>query len=149
MALATTLSEVCDALKLLLEGQAANLGIADGCVFYGDQERLPGYPAVCVEPDVKKADMYGAGRMTEVNIRIYLLVYHGEIRNLQTNRRDADRLAEAIANLLNADGTFSGLATHCFVSEAQSGYATKQNTTLRSTRLQFDLKTQERLPNNP
>lgn len=149
MPLVTKLSEVADAAKLLLEDNAEELGIAEGCIFYGDQERLPGYPAVCVEPDTKKSELYGAGRMTEVNMRVYLLVYHGEVRDVQTNRRDADRLAEAITNLFNADGTFSGIATHCFISESQSGYSNKQNTTLRSSRLQFDLKSQERLPNNP
>jgi hypothetical protein len=151
MPLATKLSEVCDRAKLLLEDEAATLGIAEGCIFYGDQDRLPGYPAVCVEPDVKPVEMYGAGRMTQIVLRIYILVYHGEVKNSEsTNRRDADILAETIADLFNADGTFFGLAIHAFVSEVKSGYSLKQQgTTVRSTRLQFDVKSQERLPNNP
>lgn len=149
MPLAVKLSEVVDRAIQLLNTNAEDLGIADNGVWYGDQERLPNYPAVCVEPDIKKSELYGAGRMTDVNIRVYLLVYHGEIRDVGTNRRDADKLAEAIADLFNTDGTFFGLAIHCFVSENQSGYSTKQNTTLRSSRLQFDLKSQERLLNNP
>lgn len=149
MSLAVRLSDVCDRLVLLFEDNAVDLGIADGGIFYGDQERIPVSPAVCVEPDVKKSELYGAGRMTEVNFRIYILVYHSELRNVQSNRRDADILAEDITDLLNADATFFGLAIHCYVSEAQSGYSNKQNTTLRSTRIQFELKSQERLPNNP
>ena len=129
--------------------EAVALGIADGGVFYGDQERIPASPAVCVEPNTKKVSLYGAGRMTEVFLEVYLLVYHSEIRDLQSNRRDADRLAEDIATLVNTDGTFFGLAIHCYVTEMQSGYSNKQNTTLRSTRITFQVETQERLPNNP
>lgn len=149
MPLVTKLSEVCDKLVLVLEGEAENLGIAEGGIFYGDQERLPVSPAVCVEPYTKKAEVYGAGRMTEVNFLVYILVYHSEIRDLSTNRRDADRLAEAIADLLNSVANFYEMAIHCFVSESQSGYSQKQNTTLRSTRITFEVKSQERLPNNP
>jgi hypothetical protein len=149
MALATKLSEVCDRLKLLLEAQAESLGIADDGVFYGDQERIPVSPAICVEPDLKRVELYGAGRMTKPVLRVYVLVYHSEIRDASSNRRDADKLAESVGDLLNTDGTFFGMAIHCYVSESQSGYATKQNGTLRCTRLTFELTTQERLPNNP
>lgn len=149
MPLATKLSEVCDALVELLRDASEDLGIAEGGVFYGDQERIPVSPAVCVEPNTKKSVLKGAGRMTEVDLEVYLLVYHSDIRNVQANRRDADKLAEAIADLVNVDGTFSGLAIHCYVSESQSGYSNKQNTTLRSTRVTFALTSQERLPNNP
>jgi hypothetical protein len=149
MALVTKLSEACDVLVQLFEDQAESLGIAEGGVFYGDQERIPVSPAVCVEPNVKKSALYGAGRMTEVALQVYVMVYHSELRDVGSNRKDADLLAETITDLLNSQANFYGNAIHCFVSEVQSGYSQKQNTTLRSTRVTFDIQSQERLPNNP
>jgi hypothetical protein len=147
MTLATSLSTVCDALVSLLETNAEDLGIPVGGVFYGDQSKIPVSPAVCVEPDSKTSELYGAGRMTEVNFRVNILVYHSEIRNIESNRRDADLLAESIATLTHKDPTFGGLVIHCFTSEIQSGYATKDRSVIRTTRLTWTARSQERLPN--
>lgn len=147
MPLATKLSTVCDALVALLEAQAETLGIAEGGVFYGDQARLPVSPAVCVEPGLKSATMYGAGRMTELTLTVTVLVYHSEIKSIASNRRDADTLAEAVASLIVKSPTFNGLVIHCMVREVESGYSVKDRTTMRSTRLQWTATSQERLPN--
>jgi hypothetical protein len=149
MALAVKLSEVCDDLITMLAAQAEKYGIPDEGIFYGDQERIPVSPCICVEPYTKAATLYGAGRMTEVILQVYVLVYHSEIRDLESNRRDADRLAEDLSDLLNYDATFGGRAIHCFVSEVQSGYSQKQNTTVRSSKITFEVRSQERLNNNP
>lgn len=149
MPLLTTLSQFGLQMKTLLETNAGTLGIADGGIFYGDQARIPVSPAVCVEPNNKSVDLYGAGRMTEVKITLYLLVYHSEIRDISSNREDADTLAEAIATLVNSSATFYGSAIHCYVTDVTSGYSTKSNTTMRATRITWEATTQERLPNSP
>lgn len=148
MPLAVDLSTVGDWGVALLQANAQTLGIPDNGVFYGDQERIPCSPCVCVETGDKKAVLYGAGRMTELELNIYFLVYHSEIRAVQSNRRDADILAETIGKVLNADATMGGLAIHSFVSQISSGYATKTNTTMRASRIEFQIRSQERLPNN-
>jgi hypothetical protein len=147
MALGVTLTDFCDQMVALLQNNAESLGIADDSVYYGDQTRIPHSPAVCVEPDTKAADLYGAGRMTELKVTLYLLVYHSEVRDLSSNRRDADLLAEDIAVLVNKDPTFYGLAIHCYVTEVKSGYSIKDRTTMRSTRIAWEATSQERLPN--
>lgn len=148
MPLVTKLSDACDALVDLFSANIEDLAIGDGGIFYGDQERIPTSPAICVEPNEKRSSLYGGGRMTEVTLSVYVLVYHSEVRSLQDNRRDADKLAEDVTDLLNADATFSGRATHCYVTSVQSGYSTKTNTTMRSSRIVFELTSQERLPQN-
>jgi hypothetical protein len=147
MPLATKLSEFVDRMKLLLETHAEELGIPDDGVFYGDQTRIPTSPAVCIEGNSKAPELYGAGRMTEVTMSMYLLVYHSEVRDVSTNRRDADKLGEAICDLINADATFFDMAIHCYVTDMTSGYSTKVNTTMRAVRITWEAKTQERLPN--
>jgi len=149
MALLTEMSELCDMLIALFIEEAEGLQVEEAGIFYGDQERIPTSPAICVEPDDKKSDLYGAGRMTEVDFVVYILCYHSELRAIQSNRRDADRLAERVTTLLNSNANFYGRAIHCFVSANSSGYATKQNNTFRANRITFNLKSQERLPNNP
>jgi hypothetical protein len=149
MALVTKLTQICDWGTALIIANSEALGIPPNGVFYGDQTRIPCSPCVCVEPGDKKSDLYGAGRMTEVDFTIYFLVYHSEIKAVQFNRRDADALAESICTLLNADGTMGGIAIHSFASEVASGYSTKQNTVMRTSRITFTAKSQERLPNNP
>jgi len=149
MTLATTLSEFGLRMQQLLEANSNALGIADGGIFYGDQERIPVSPAVCVEPNNKASELYGAGRMTQVKLTLFILVYHSEIRNITTNRLESDQLAEAICTLVNADATFFGMAIHCYVTDVTSGYSTKANTTMRASRITWEATTQERLPNNP
>lgn len=146
MTLATKLSEVCDALVFKLEVAAPELGIADKGVFYGDQARLPVSPAVCVEPNEKRTNLYAVGRMTEVTLSVYILVYHSDVKDVASNRRDADILAEDISDLLNADAKLDNTAIHSYVTNVQSGYSTKANSTMRSTRITFEIETQERLP---
>lgn len=145
----TKLSEACDKLVLLFQEWSEDLGLAEGAVFYGDQTRIPNSPAVCVEPNEKQPELYGAGRLTKVNLQLFILVYHSEMANAETNRRAADRLGEEIADRLNAMPTFFGEAIHCWVSNLASGYSTKQNSVMRAVRVTFDITIQERLPNNP
>jgi len=149
MTLLIHLSQVCDDVVERLKDWSEDLNVGEGDIYYGDQERIPRSPTLCVEPGEKKPELYGAGRMTEMIITVYVLVYHSEIKNTEENRRNADKLAEAIADRLNAIPTLDGGAIHCWVSNISSGYATKQNSTMRASRITFDVQTQERLPNNP
>lgn len=144
----TTLSEACRDIVSNMTARAESLGIAEGGVFYGDQVRLPVSPAICVESNEKRVALYGAGRMTDIVLSVYILVYHSEVRDIESNREDADVLAEAICDVLNADAKFGDKATHSYVTNVQSGYSTKANNTMRSTRITFEIESQERLPQN-
>jgi hypothetical protein len=149
MPLLVHLSQVIDQVVDMLKEWSEDLGVGEEDIYYGDQERIPRSPTLCVEPAEKSPELYGASRMTKMDITCYVLVYHSEIKNVEENRRNADRLAERIADLLNEDGTFKGGAIHCWVSNIASGYATKQNTTMRASRITFSLTSRELLPNNP
>lgn len=147
MPLATKLSEFADRMIVLLNENTEELEIPDDGIFYGDQTRIPTSPCICVEPSTKVPTLKAAGRMTDVVITLYILVYHSEIRELTANRRDADLLAEDICDLVNFDPNFFGLAIHCYVTDVTSGYSNKVNGTIRTTRITWEATTQERLPN--
>jgi hypothetical protein len=143
------MSDFANGAIALLQANADTLGIAEGGIFYSDQLRIPVTPSVCVEPVNKNVELKASSRMTKVVITIYLLVYHSEVRNVELNRSDADLLAESIAKVFNADGTFGGTCIHNYITDITSGYSTKVSNTMRTTRLTWEITTQELLPNNP
>lgn len=147
MTFTDSLVTVVDAVTAKLESNVEALGLTD--VFFGDQDLIPRSPAACVEPGTKERDLQGANRRTENTFTIYILVYHSEVRSPQSNRRDADVLAEAIETLLHQDATLSGLVRHCYVVKVESGYARKQNGVMRSSRITFEASNMTRLPSSP
>lgn len=136
--------EICEYWKKKLEIAKEDLGIVD--VFYGDQERIPKSPTICIEPDVKRAPIRNAGRQTMPEWTIYFMCYHSEIQAQSSNRRDSDTLAERLEDLLNSDPQMGGLVIHCWVSEVQSGYARKTNALMRSSRITFSANSRHQLP---
>jgi hypothetical protein len=142
-----SLVTVSDAIVAKLEEHLEELGLND--VFFGDQDLIPRSPAVCVEPGDKVRDLQGATRRTENVFTIYLLVYHSEVRSPQSNRRDADSLAEAIETLLHGDATLGGLVRHCYVIKIESGYSRKSNALMRSSRITFEARNMTMLPSSP
>lgn len=144
MPLTASLVEFNDALLTKLRTNQGALGI--NCLFYGDQDRIPGTPCVCLEPDVKSSSLKGAPRRTQVNFVTYLLIYHSEVTSPQDNLRSANVLAEQIETLIHADRTLGGLVIHCMVAATDSGYVRKNNTLMRSSRLTVTAESQDMLP---
>jgi hypothetical protein len=136
--------ELCEYWQKKLEIQAEELGIA--AIYYGDQERIPKSPTVCIEPDIKDSPLYAAGRQTRPMFTIYFLIYHSEVRNVQSNRRDSDALAERIEDFLNSDPQMGGLVVHGYVSQSASGYSPKTDSLMRSNRLTFTAESRHQLP---
>jgi hypothetical protein len=141
-----SLELVCQYLFELLEANKDILQLED--VFYGDQDKLPRTPAACVEPGEKDRELKGAQRMTRVTFRIYVLIYHSAVTSPQSNRRSADRTAEAIEGLIHSDPRMGGLVIHGFCTNVSSGYANRTGTLVRASRITFEAQSQELLPSN-
>lgn len=144
MPLTTKLSVVCDALKTKVDVNAVTLGVK--AVYYGDQTKLPTTPVVCVEPDEVSQELNGVPRKTRVIIQAYLLVYHAAVTSPQTNRRQADILAESLVDLIHQDKDLGGLLIHCMVTNVASGYAQREGTLIRTSRITFQGQSQAQLP---
>lgn len=137
---------LADFLTALLEANEEDLGIAEDSIYYGDQEKIPKSPTVCVEPDMTTRTLDGAPRRAFMIIRIYIFIYHGEVRDPQYNRRDSDLLAEKVSRLIHENPYMGGKVIDSMITEAQSGYSTKQNSLMRSHRLQLECRTYDYLP---
>jgi hypothetical protein len=129
-------------------GLRDTLGLTD--VFWGDQLLIPRSPCLCIEPGNKSRDMPGGlNRRTTNTFVVYLILYHSEVRSPQSNRKDADTLAEAIEREVHLDATLGGLLTHGYCTRLDSGYATKVQQQYRSARIQFEGNTTTNLPPSP
>lgn len=144
--LTNSLVLISDYLYQKFKDNMANLEIED--VYYGDQDKIARPPAICVEPaDIKNLlKQAAAARRIDIEFYISFLCYHSEITSGQSNRRNADRLAERVAALVHADRTLGGLVIHGYCTDVHSGYATKGNTLMRANKIDYYAKSQFDLP---
>lgn len=134
-------SVLTDHLKALIEANAVALGIRR--VYYGDQAYIPEVPAVCVEPAVVDRTMVGVPLRTDNEFRVSVLVYCANVEGVEDAQHDADTVAEAIVDLINADGVpahhggtnFGGLVIYGFVQSSEYGYVVKDNKLMRANRM--------------
>jgi hypothetical protein len=137
------MSVFCQYMVDMMEGAKLELGIE--AVYYGDQDKLPFTPAVCVEPTVKDRSLQRAPRGTTVNLTAYILVYHGAIIDTMTQRKANDEMAEAIEERIHEKNEFDGLMISTLVDRIESGYSFK-GSLQRSSRLTVTGMMQEQLP---
>ncbi len=138
--------EIADFLIDLMHSNRKQLGIAENAIYYGDQEKIPFSPAICIEPDMTVRKLDASPRRTEMTVRIYILLYHGELRNPEFNRRNADLRTEAVSKIVHENPYMGGRVIHSYITEVQSGYSTKQNSVMRTSRMQFEATTHDYLP---
>jgi len=111
-------------------------------VFYGDQDRIPSTPAVCVETGDKTRTLSGAPNMTTNEFEIFILVYHDKVQDSQLTRKEVDAIAYQIEKLIHQDlqltnGGPTPHMIHGFVRSHESGYTFKSGTLYRSARLTY------------
>jgi hypothetical protein len=114
--------------------------IAPQDVFYGDQDRIPRTPAVCIEPGDKTRTLTGAPNMTTNEFEVFILVYHDKVEDVQAIRQEVDVLAYEIEKYIHKDlqlknGTSNPALIYGFVRANESGYTIKAGTLYRSARL--------------
>jgi hypothetical protein len=143
MPLTYSLATLGDYVYNVLVSNKTALGLE--AIHYGDQERIPVTPTACVETDTKDKRLKGAQRRFEVDLSLYVILYHNQVQSPQENRRDVDTLAEAVETVLDNLITCGGLVIHSAVTRVESGYVRK-DTLLRSTRLRFEALSQAVIP---
>jgi hypothetical protein len=146
-------SEVAERIYQLLEAGKVTLYGPNGTVLYGDQDRLPTTPTICVEAGVTDRALAGAqgpnGRVqNELNCDI--IVYYAKVDSNQVTKRAAEQVAEATAQFLDANprlelSSDGGIVIHGFVTRIDHGYARKQRTLMYGSRLTWVGKTKTML----
>lgn len=146
MSYAKYLSEVAEAYHKLCSDVAEDFGLQD--VFYGNQVKFPRTPCVVIEPDTKHAELRNAPRGVKNTFRVEALIIHMQVQDNQTNRREADVLANKIEDLfhLAANASLGGLVVHQFVIRTDSGFVNRANSTFMSTKLTLEAENLNQLP---
>lgn len=142
---------MCRFLVNKLNASAAKTALQIQDVYYGDQERLPRTPAVCVEPGEKVRELNGAPRRTLITFTNYIIVYHNPVKNATVIREEDDQRAEAIERFIHADpyfadGSGNDQVIDSLVTSIESGYQMRANTLFRASRLTVEARNQEQLP---
>lgn len=125
-------SEVANRIFDILNDNVVTLLTADGQLLYGDQNRIAVTPTACVEAGATTRVLAGVGGRgrTENNHTCYILVYYAKVDSNQQTKRDAEKVAEAFAYLLDQNPTLErnsdgGIVVHGFVSNIDPGYSYK------------------------
>lgn len=115
-------------------------------VFYGDQLLIPSDKVLCIEPSVKRTEVTGANRLTNVTFEVTCILYYMKVQNAESNRQGCDLMADAIANLLNSLNSINGNVMHSYVREVSPDYTKKTNENIFAvSKITFVAETRERL----
>lgn len=124
--------------KLKLPASVATLGLDSAeDVTYGDQEKIPRTPFICVEsgPKIRELSGIGGKGRTDNRFTVFIMCYISEVRSVQLNREEADTLAEQVELLLHEDVTLGGKVIHGFVTGIEPGFSTRSGKLMRVARI--------------
>lgn len=134
------LSPVAEYLKTLLENDVA-LGFKE--VYYGDQDLIRHSPTACVAPAQQTRTLTETGLHVNNDMVIYILIYGGQLGDMQGNSLDTDKLTEETVVAIDKDSVpavYGGTQLGGNVIEGscdgiEYGYAIRGNKLIRSNRI--------------
>jgi hypothetical protein len=129
------ITDVVDSILRKVEQNKDRLGVE--YIFYRDQEKIPSFPAICVEPGPLTKTLTGVGGKgrTDNNFTVFLIVYIGHIGAQEEASKESDKLAELLMDIIHEDMTLGGLVAHGFVAEITPGYSFREKATIKAARL--------------
>lgn len=141
---AATLHSVGEYLYDLIETNQAELGLAG--VYYGDQERLPSTPSVCIETAKTTRELVAIPRRVDTMFEVYVIIYHNPVADTTSVRRDVEELTDAVEALIHTKPSLGDLVIHAFVTTVEHGYVTKNERVVRASRLLVSCQSKQNLP---
>jgi hypothetical protein len=118
----------------------ANLGITEpplAGVYYGMDELVPTFPAICVVGGQKERLVEETQRVG-LNIRVDVLVVHQMIQSNELTRQQVDHQAEAVEDFLIANPNASGNVVFATVTRVDPGQAAFGDTMTQASRLRWE-----------
>lgn len=115
-------------------------------IYYGDQEKFPEVPAICVDPGTRPRRLEGVSYRSHNDFNIYIMFYFAKVdQSNQDTRKQIQQIAEAAETLIHQDPQFGGLLIHGFCELNESGYTYRAGTMYRSNRVTFSGYSKTRL----
>jgi len=148
-------SQVAQRIHLLLNFPANKLALLGplGSLFYGDQDKLPSTPTVCIEAGPTQRPLGGIapGGVVENNHECYILVYHSKVQAALANKLESETIAEGIVSFLDQNLTLigptgeEGIVIHGWCTSIDPGYSIKEGTLYQAVRITWNGKSKTRL----
>lgn len=137
---------VANYILTMMQGVQVANGIRD--VFYGDEQKLPHTPTVCVVPGPESEVYQGAGgRPVMITFLTYVMVYFAKLADKQQNVHASLTLATTLKHVIHADVTLGGNVIDCLVTNVDPGMALKSGTLMDASRL--TLRSRSKVVLNP
>jgi hypothetical protein len=127
-----------------LEANKGALGIRQ--VFDGDRILIQETPTVAVVAGQKSRELYGASMMSTVEMAVYFLVYHKRLQPSVLNEREVQELTQTIEDFIHSKVNAEGRVQVGLVTLVEPGYADRQGTTFRTTRMTWEARSRDLLP---
>lgn len=124
---------------------ANGIAVDSADIYYGDQEKFPRTPSICVDPGNLKRDLQGVSYRTDNSFVLYIIIYHAKIQDNQLTRKEVQQISEAVETLLHQDPQLGGYVIHSYCTLNESGYVYRQNTMYRTNRITFEPYSKTRL----
>jgi len=120
-------SELAQRIYNIILANKDALLTTDGMVCYGDQDKIPVTPTLCIESGPTGRSLAGVPNRTENQLVCYLILYWAKVQDMQTDKLQGEQCAEAIVRYLDDNlqlelGGDGGVVIHGFVSEINPGY---------------------------
>lgn len=138
----SSLSEITQAVIDLLKDNES-LGLAK--VYYGDQAGIPEVPSATVETGSAEREYTQTGLQTTRTIPIIVVIYHGQVGDVQIIKKSLDDLADAVEVALHADNTLGGLVINGLVTSIEPGVASVGRAQFHAHRLIWEGLVKERV----
>ncbi len=112
-------------------------------VWYGDMSGLlPHMPCLCVIPGPERSVYNGVGgRPVLMQFLTYVMVYAGQIIDMQQNVHASLTIANKIKRFMNTDVRLGGNVIDCFCSAIEPGVAVRGTAYIDATRMAFQSRT--------
>jgi hypothetical protein len=118
-------------------------------VWFGEQNKIPRCPAVCVIGDTKTREARGAPRLVTNTFRVRCDLYVVKVGDVQDLHADALSLADDLEEVLHEDLTFGGIVIGSLVGSSEQGVVDRSGTNYRTARLTLELENRSMLPMRP
>jgi hypothetical protein len=90
-------------------------------VYYGDQGGIPETPSAAVELGDKTRAYTQTGLQTTALIEVHVVIYHGQVTDVQVIKKELDEYAQVVEDLLHEDNTLGGLVISGLVTTVEPG----------------------------
>lgn len=127
-------------LKTILEANMTQLGLQG--VYYGDQDKIPHYPAATVQSGGKDRTQRSLHEWGII-LRATIFIHHGKVQSSEVTLEEMDGIVEEVENVVHGNLTLNGSVIFGYITTVNPGVALRGEVMVRSTRMTYEAQSKE------